>query len=115
MPTSVAPSRLEFDRNDAGTRIDAEGFAGWHSVTCCARIARRPSHDRRKALRTAAVKNLIRMSWSSPSAPEHECGLAATSSRRDRLHLVFREIVRVQHHDRGIAAEALAGECVDLK
>ena len=33
----------------------------------------------------------------------------------DRLHLVFRQLVRVEHDDRGIAAEALAREGIDVK
>ena len=45
---------------------------------------------------------------------QHERCLAV-HFRGDRLHLVFRQLVRVQHDDGGIAAEALAREGIDVK
>ena len=45
---------------------------------------------------------------------QHERRLAVHFSG-DCLHLIFRQLVGVQHDDRGIAAEALARERVDVK
>jgi len=45
---------------------------------------------------------------------QHE-GCFAVHFRGDRLHLVFRQLVRVEDDDCGVAAEALACECVDVK
>ena len=45
---------------------------------------------------------------------QHERRLAV-HFRGDRLHLVFRQFVRVEHDDCWIAAEALARERVDVK
>src|SRR5690606_1523362 len=44
----------------------------------------------------------------------HEGGFAV-HFRGDRLHLLLRQVIRSQHDDRGIAAESLPGERIDMK
>ena len=45
---------------------------------------------------------------------QHKGGLAVHFGR-DRLHLLVRKMVRIQHHDGRIAAETLARERIDVK
>src|SRR3954452_19435966 len=45
---------------------------------------------------------------------KHECRLAV-HFRGDHLHLIFRQMIRIQHHDCWIATEALTRERVDVE